>query len=335
MKLGIVGPAQAGKTTLFTVLTGDPPGPDALAGRTVAKMVQVPDPRMEHLREVFDPRSFKPATFQAVDFGAAVSAAAREGEERTADAFLVVLPVFSGAEPAEALAELDIDWTLLDLGIAEKRIERLEKSLKKHSPTKDQDEKELELMRRLVGTLAEEQPLRSLGLEPAELETLKPYGFHTLKPRLVVHNVGEDALPYPGEEPGAVVSVCGSLEAELSQLGPDDQAEMLEGFGITEPARPRLVRAAFRLLGLISFFTVGPDEVRAWTVPAASTAPAAAGAIHSDLQRGFIRAEVTAYEDFVSAGSTLKAAKAANVTRLEGKEYLVQDGDIVEIRFSV
>ncbi len=335
MKLGVVGPAQAGKTTLFTVLSGEAPGPDALAGRTVSKMVQVPDPRMERLREVFKPRSFKPAAFQALDFGTAVSAAAREGEERTVDAFVVVLPLFAGADPETSLAELDIEWTLLDLGIVEKRIERLEKQLKKPTPSRDRDAKELELMRRLAAALAEERPLRALDLEPAELALLRPYGFHTLKPRLIVHNVGEDAVQHGADERPDVVTVCGALEAELAQLDAADRQEMLEGFGIEEPARPRLIRAAFSLLGLISFFTVGPDEVRAWTIPAGTTAPFAAGAIHSDLQRGFIRAEVTAYDDFIASGASLKAAKAANRTRLEGKDYVVEDGDILEIRFSV
>ncbi|RME71521.1 MAG: redox-regulated ATPase YchF [Planctomycetota bacterium] len=335
MKLGIVGPPQAGKTTLFTVLTGQQPGPDALAGRTVSKMVSVPDPRLERLREIFEPRSFKPAMFQAVDFGAAVSAAAREGEERTADAFLVVLPLYAGLDPAEALEELDLEWTLLDLGIVEKRIERLEKAVVKPTPHREQDEKELARMRRLAAALGEQRPLRELALDDEERLALRPYGFHTLKPRLVIHNVDEQALPYPDTEPEAVVTVCGSLEAELAVLPPEDQADMREGFGIEEPARPRLIRAAYRLLGLISFFTVGPDEVRAWTIPAGTPAPVAAGAIHSDLQRGFIRAEVTAYDDFIAAGGSLKAAKAANVTRLEGKDYIVQDGDILEIRFSV
>ncbi|GIW73331.1 MAG: hypothetical protein KatS3mg102_2873 [Planctomycetota bacterium] len=335
LRLGIAGPPQAGKTTLFTVLTGEPPGSEQLAGRTAARMVQVPDPRLEHLREVFRPRSYKPASFQAVDYGAALGVAARTGEQRTADALLVVLPAFGGADPEAARGELEVEWAVADLEVVERRLERLRKAVTKPTPSRERDLAELALLERLAADLGAGRRPQPDELEPEALALLRPFGLLTLKPRLWVRNVGEEALPYPEDEPAGVLTVCGRLEAELACLSPGEQGELLELYGIAEPARARLIRAAFALLGLISFFTVGEDEVRAWTVPAGTPAPRAAGAVHSDMERGFIRAEVTGFADFVAAGSSLKACRAAGTSRLEGREYAVQDGDIVEFRFSV
>ncbi len=340
MRLGIVGLPQAGKTTLFAVLTGEAPGPDALAGRTATKVVRVPDRRLERLREHFKPKSFKPATFEATDFGPGVSREARMAQERESDALLVVLNAWAaGTDPARQLAEIDTEWTLADLQVAEKRVERLRAQVKKPIPQKEKDalEAELAVLERCVPALGAERPLRALGLEPREAALLRHFNFFTLKPRLIVHNVAESALPYPEEEASDAegpLLVCGKLEAELAALPPEEREGFLRDFGIREPARERLIHRAFQLLGLHAFFTAGEDEVRAWTIPVGARAPEAAGAVHTDMARGFIRAEVVAYADFEAAGG-MKQAKAAGKVRLEGKDYVVRDADIIEFRFSV
>ena len=337
MRLGIVGLPQAGKTTVFAALTGEPPGADALAGRTVTKIVRVPDRRLEKLRDVYKPKSFKPATFEATDFGGGVSKEARMAQERESDALLVVLGGFApGAKPEKDLVELETEWVLADLQIAEKRVEKLRAQVKKPLPAKEKekDEAELAVLERCAAALAKEQPLRALGLEPKETAIVRHFGFFTLKPRVIVRNVSEKDLPYPKTAPGAPVPVCAKLEAELAEMAPDERAAFMGDYGIEEVARDRLIHVAYELLGLHSFFTAGEDEVRAWTLPVGTKAPDAAGAIHTDIQRGFIRAEVVAFADFDAAGG-MKQAKAANKVRLEGKDYLVRDADIIEFRFSV
>lgn len=339
MRIGIVGLPQSGKTTLFAALTGEAPGADALAGRTVTKVVRVPDRRLERLRDIFKPRSFKPATFEATDFGPGVSKEARMAQERESDAFIVVLNAFApGANPEKDLADLDADWILADLAMAEKRLEKLRVLVKKPTPAKEKerDEAELAVVEKVVAALSKEQPLRALGLEPKEATLIKHFGFFTSKPRVIVRNIPEAALPYPKGPVSlaAPLPVCGKLEAELAEMPPDERAAFLADYGIDEVARDRLIHIAYELLGLHSFFTAGEDEVRAWTIPIGTKAPEAAGAIHSDIQRGFIRAEVVSYADFEAAGD-MKKAKALNKVRLEGKEYVVRDADIIEFRFSV
>ncbi len=337
MKLGIVGLPQSGKTAIFTALTGEEPGADAAAGRSVTKIVRVPDRRLERLRDVFKPRSFKPATFEATDFGASVSRESRLAAERESDAMLAVLNAFS-ADAKKQFENLELEWTLSDLGIADKRVDKLRVQVKKPTPKeeKERDVFELAVMERALETLKQEKPLRALALEPRERAAIKHYNFFTLKPALYVANSGESALgkPAPAGVPAGVV-VAGKLEAELSLMTPEERATFLADYGISEPARDRLLHAAYRLLGLHAFFTTGEDEVRAWTIPLGAKAPQAAGAVHSDIERGFIRAEVVHFDDFEAAGSTMKAAKAANKVRLEGKDYVVKDGDMIEFRFSV
>jgi hypothetical protein len=335
MKLGIVGLPQAGKTAVFTALTGEAPGADAAAGRSVTKVVRVPDKRLERLREVFKPRSFKPATFEATDFGAGVSREARLALERESDAMMVVLNAYT-TNPAKQLGELETEWMLSDQQICEKRVEKLRAQVKKPTPKeeKERDQLELAILERALAALAKEQPLRALGLEEKDRAAIKHYGFFTLKPLLLVENIAETAIGKPGAIGGSSV-VAGRLEADLAQMPADERATFLAEYGITEPARERLIHAAYRLLGLHAFFTSGEDEVRAWTIPVATKAPQAAGAIHSDIERGFIRAEVVHFDDFEAAGATMKAAKAANKVRLEGKDYVVKDGDMIEFRFSV
>jgi len=336
MKLGIVGLPLSGKTSIFTALTGEEPGADAAAGRTVTKVVRVPDKRLERLRDLFKPRSFKPATFEAIDFGAGVSRESRLALERESDAMLVVLNAYS-ADPRAQLSELEADWLLSDLAIAEKRLERLRAQVKKPTPKeeKDRDVYELAIIERACAALSKEAPLRTVGFEEKERAAIRHFGFFTLKPRLLVENIGESALGKHAPKTGGAFVVAAKLEAELALMPPAERTQFLEEYGIAEPARERLIQAAYRLLGLHAFFTAGEDEVRAWTIPVGTKAPQAAGAVHSDIERGFIRAEVVHFDDFEAAGGTMKAAKAANKVRLEGKDYVVKDGDIIEFRFSV
>jgi GTP-binding protein YchF len=338
MRLGIVGLPRAGKTSVFAALTGEPPGADALAGRTITKVVRVFDRRLEKLRDAFRPKSFKPATFEATDFGPGVSKEARMAQERESDALLVVLNAYApGAKPERDLAEIDTEWVLADLQVAEKRVEKLRAQVKKPIPAKEKEaaEMELQVLERCTAALAAETPLRAIGLGAKESALVKHFNFFTLKPRLLVRNVAESALPYgpPGPK-DAPLEVCAKLEAELAEMDPEERVAFLRDFGIEEPARERLIQRAYELLGLRSFFTAGEDEVRAWTIPAGTKAPEAAGAIHTDIQRGFIRAEVLAYADFEASGG-MKQAKAAGKVRLEGKDYVVKDADIIEFRFSV
>ncbi|MFC1708017.1 DUF933 domain-containing protein [Planctomycetota bacterium] len=342
MKLGIVGSTGAGRTTIFTLLSGVEPGADAFAGRTVTKVVRVPDPRLEHVHSAFSDRELKPASFQATDFGSRVSTEQRIGEERSADALLVVLSAFGGHDPVRVHQDLETEWTLLDLQSAERRAEKLEQRARRPIPPKERTEveAELDLMRRIVAWVGDELPICDMPLDDRELLQLRPFGLFTLKPKLFLLNVDEREVPYGtdaaqklGVHEGIVV--CGKLESELALMAPAEEQEFKREFGIQELAKTRLIRKAYELLGLHSFFTIGRDEVRAWTVRLGTTAWEAAGEVHTDMQRGFIRAEVVAYDDFVASGSDMKRAKAANRVRLEGKGYVVRDADMIEFRFNV
>jgi GTP-binding protein YchF len=257
------------------------------------------------------------------------------------DAFCLVVrgfPGFDGAQsdPERELRDFDAELVLHDLGLVEKRLERLAREHKQGSA----EHHELE---RLHAHLDPGQPLRTMKWSDAEEKELAHFSFLSRRPLLVVVNVAEDqaaASPPSGvlaaakERSCEVLSLCGTIEAEIADLPPSDQPEFLASLGLAEPARARFIRAAYHLLDLISFFTVGEDEVRAWPIRRGDKAPRAAGRIHSDLERGFIRAEVMHYQDFMSAGSEA-AARHEGKLRLEGKEYVVHDGDIMNIRFAV
>jgi len=351
VQIGIIGVKFTGKTTLFNVITGAgiPTGQGGVdPHRAVGK---VPDPRLDRLTEMFNPKRKINASVEWVDipgFQAGVGGdGAREATRflehgRKVDALAQVVRCFDGGYgPAEPLAELEtlsLELALADLQIVENRLEKLAKE--KARQGKVTNPLEPPMMERFREQLENDRPLRDLDLNPDEMRMASGYTFLTRKPLIVVFNLaeGEEA---PAEAVAAaraagseVVSLCATMEEELAELDPVDAQEFLTDLGIEEPATARMIRAAYAALDLQSFFTVGPDECRAWPVRRGSTAPVAAGVIHSDLQRGFIRAEVTPYADLVEAGS-MAAAKAANKVRLEGKAYEVQDGDILEIRFSV
>ena len=246
-------------------------------------------------------------------------------------------------DPCRDLAIIDGELLLSDMIIIERRIERLQAQLKKGSDkqVKAHDEAELALFLRLNETVNAGAPLRDMDLTPAELKMLRNYGLLTLKPILVVLNVGDapadtaiETLCDYRHRHTTIAALQGRLEMELAQMPPDEAAEFLSEYGISEPGLNRIIRMSYSLLGLHSFFTVGEDEVRAWTIPVGANSVDAAGTIHTDLARGFIRAEVIAYDALISAGSMV-AAKQKGLLRLEGKEYIVQNGDILNIRFNI
>ncbi|PIV81411.1 redox-regulated ATPase YchF [bacterium CG17_big_fil_post_rev_8_21_14_2_50_64_8] len=351
MQIGIIGMKFTGKTTLFNAITGaqQPTGQGGVeAHRAVGK---IPDPRLDVLTEMFKPKRTVHATVEWVDIpGFAGGAGPDGGREATrflelgrkVDALAQVVRCFDGGygEPAplDELESMALELILTDLQVVENRLEKLAKD--KARMGKVANPLEPPCFERLKDQLEDNRPLRELDLNPDETKLVSGFAFLTLKPLMVILNhpegeePGEDVRQAAADMASEVVSLCANVEEELAQLDPAEAGEFLADLGIEEPALALMIRAAYGALDQQSFFTVGPDECRAWTVGKHASAPEAAGAIHSDLQRGFIRAEVTAYDDLVAAGS-LAAAKAANKVRLEGKAYAVQDGDIIEIRFSV
>jgi len=351
VQIGIIGMKFTGKTTLFNAITGAglPTGQGGVEPHRAVG--QVPDARLDFLTGMFKPKRTVHAAVEWVDIpgfqGGAGPDGSREGTRflehgRKVDALAQVIRCFGGGygepEPMAELESLALEMALADLQVVENRLERMAKD--KARMGKVANPLEPPCFERLREQLENDRPLRDLEFNTDELKLMSGFSFLTLKPLIVVLNHGE------GDEPPAdvaeaarkagaeVVALCASVEEELAQLDPGEAAEFLADLGIAEPALGRMIHAAYGALDLQSFFTVGPDECRAWTVRRGALAPEAAGAIHSDLQRGFIRAEVTAYDDLVAAGS-MQAAKAANKVRLEGKAYEVRDGDIIEIRFSV
>ena len=340
MKLGIIGKSQSGKTTIFEALTKTPIESHQRKESRIGT-VQVPDERVGILSQMYNPRKTIYAQVEYLLPAPAehVKESAKEQsiwtQARDCDALIHVVRNFKGygADPTPEADFKAIDDELIfsDLIVAEKRLERLaldQKRGKKPNP------EEVKLVEKCHTMLGEEKPLRDdPDLSTARL--LRGYAFLSAKPMLVLANNEEEDDGRPDWLPETnALTIRGKLEQELSQMDADEAAVFLEDFGITTSAMNRVIERSYDLLGLISFFTVGEDEVRAWTIRRNTVAQEAAGAIHSDIQKGFIRAEVLAYEDLVSAGSYAAARKQGTV-RLEGKTYEVQDGDIINFRFNV
>jgi len=347
MKAGLVGYAQSGKTTLFNALTGLHKG-SVPAGRGHVNLgaIKVPDPRVDALSAIFKPRKTTFAEMVFVDVAGPQAKGAGLPKESLSslsevDAFCLVVRGFvapDGTPPdaARELRDFDAELVLNDLGVVEKRLDRLRKE---HGKT-GAEYHELE---RLFAELEGGKALRMMRWSDAEEKEMAHFGFLSRRPLLVVVNVPEEAAAQPvnadvaaaARERGAeVIALCAPVEAEIADLDPADQPEFLQSVGLSEPVRARFVRAAYKLLDSISFFTVGEDEVKAWTIRRGDRAPRAAGRIHSDLERGFVRAEVVHYGDFMTAGSEAKARHDGKL-KVEGKEYTVQDGDILHVRFAV
>jgi GTP-binding protein YchF len=356
LKCGIVGLPLCGKSTVFNVITraGAEVKPYA-GGKTEPNraLVSVPDKRFDKLVEIFEPKKATQATVEFVDL-AGLSRDASKGAGlgnsflsfvSESDALLHVVRFFNNSDvphPEETLDPLR-DWKIVetelilrDLGVIVNRLDRLS-AKKKTSP---EENAEAALLQKLQDHLMEERPLREYALTEEQKRSLSGFAFLTLKPELVVLNLdetqagmAESPLEAALREKGlGAVRVFGSLEMDLAELSPEEQKEFMTELSIEEPGRDRLIHSAYSLLGLISFFTSGKDEVKAWTLHQGDNAVDAAGAIHSDLARGFIRAQVVAYEDFIAAGASLAACRDRGLLRLEGKEYVVKDGDMIEIR---
>ncbi len=343
MEIGILGLPQSGKSTLFEIMTSiksrDMHGETCVRGQAT-----VPDERFDHLVEIFHPLKVSPAKVPFVDVNAVGERAwdALRQSLSGVDGLLHVVDGFSDVRVAGIINryhEMEDELILSDLMIVENRLERIAKTSKKAlSP---QDIAQAQLLPALKEQLDRGKPLRALGLPAEETHVLRSFSFWTIRPELVVINTAEDnpAIADAFREQAAldepVMGICGLTESELAGLSREEQKEFLVALGIEEPAFGRIIRASFALLGRIVYFTCGPDEVKAWVIPAGTKAPKAASVIHKDFERGFIKAEVVSYEDFRTCGSTFAGVKAAGKLRLEGKEYIVQDGDIITFRFNV
>jgi GTP-binding protein YchF len=358
LRIGIVGLAQVGKTILFQILTRAHGGGQG-AGRPEIHLgvVRVPDARLDRLAEMFHPEKTIYATIEYVDTPGSIIELARTGVQsqslRELNALVHVVRAFQDeAIPAEGgsvnprrdIENVELELILSDLAIVEKRLERLEKDIKKQkNPSL---EKEFQVLKVCKAVLEKQTPLREASLGPEEERVIRGFTFLSLKPMLYVLNLGEkdaaraNAAEQFAVEAGlkqrphtAVTAICGKVEAELAELSDSEAAEFLASYGLKESAISRLIHASYQLLGLISFFTVGDDECRAWTIRTGTSALEAAGEIHSDIQRGFIRAEVVKFGDLISAGSFAEARVRAQL-KLEGKDYIVHDGEVVHFRHS-
>jgi GTP-binding protein YchF len=366
MQIAIVGLARSGKTTVFNSLTKGDAETGGFGGLTVnTGVVKVPDERLTKLTELFKPRKEVPADVTYVDLPAPATTA--EGEPpadippdqlarlRNADAMLHVVRVFESdavphpllsIDPVRDIEQLELEFTLADLGVVEKRLEKLKNSGRSGTAAeREANEREEVVLRKLLPALTDGTPIRDVELDADESHRIRGFRFLTEKPVLVLLNVGEadlsgaDALVTEIE--GAishahteVAQMSAQIEMEIGQLDEEEAQVFREDLGLEGSSMVRVIRASYHLLGLISFFTAGEDETRAWTITRGSDAVAAAGTIHSDLARGFIRAEVIGWEELLELGSIAEAKKVGKV-RSEGKTYEVQDGDVIEVLFNV
>lgn len=366
MELALIGLQKSGKTTVFNALTGGHAQTSAFAGGKVepnVAVVKVPDPRVDKLAEIFEPKKITHATVKYTD----VAGIGKEGEHEQrgvpesllqfvskADGMIAVIrgfedPVHGAPQPASDVESLSLELVFSDLAKVENRLPKLERSIMKIS---GKEKEALLLEQHVLGkikpALEANQPIRSVALAPEEEKAVRGFQFLSAKPIMFLLNVGENLMADAETMLGAMQVkgvtdqphtktgwLAGEVEMEISQLSGDDKAAFLSDYNITEPAADKIIALSYDLLGLISFLTAGADEVRAWTIAKGSTAPQAAGAIHSDFERGFIRAEVIPYTELLEMGGSLANAKKHGKIRVEGKTAIIHDGDVVNFLFSV
>jgi len=351
MKLGIIGSPQSGKTTIFNALTRGNTPTTSSAGRMEVHtaVVDVPDARVDRLSAMFKPKKTIYAKVTYADIagleggGKATISGQLLNQLTQMDGFLLVVRAFGSdnvphpagsVDPRRDLDVMGSELLLNDLIAVERKLERLIEERKKGGTDKTINERQTALFTRLNGALNANTPLRKLDLSADESRELASFGLLTRKPLMTVLNLGEGQPAPEFELDHPSTALMGQLEMEIAQLSPQDAAVFMKEYGIEELGLSKMIRLSYDLLQLQSFFTVGEDEVRAWTISRGATALEAAGAIHTDLQHGFVRAEVVAYEDLVALGG-MNEARAKGRLRLEGKEYPVQDGDIVHVRFNL
>src|SRR3954469_9626252 len=367
LRAALIGLASSGKSTLFQIMTSARDTARAAHGKAEASIgiSKVPDPRLDRLTAMYNPKKRVPATVEFSDLAApgrtgGAQALVDVAAYKNADALVHVVPACEdpavahpagSVNPARDAQAMEDELILADLGVAERRLERLEKDLKKErSPELEREKEVLTLCR---AALEDGRPLRALELKGEDLKRLRGFQFLSAKPLLIVINVDEQQLTGSGEgatriervaqaaglssflsrAATAAAAVCAKIELEISQLEPADATAFLADLGLTESGLDRVIRASYDLLGYMSFFTVGEDECRAWSIPRNTPAQLAAGEIHSDIARGFIRAEVVTYDALIGRGSMAVCREHGEV-RLEGKDYVVQDGDIINFRFA-
>jgi hypothetical protein len=366
MQIAIVGLAGCGKTTVFNTLTRGHAETGGYGGLQLnVGVVKVPDPRLDRLAAVFKPKKIVHADVTYVDLPAPpASSEGHVGTEelpaehlarlREADALIQVVRAWDSAahphpsgsvDPARDVEQLDLEFILADLSMVDRRLERLHGSGRHGTPAeREANEHEEKLLTRLKPSLEEGRPIRDALLDPDEEKAIRGFRFLTQKPVLVLLNVGEGDLPGAATRVDRIAaahphrhtlvdSLSAKIEMELGELEPEEAAVFMEELGLAESSLDRVIALSYRLVGLISFLTAGPDEVRAWPIPDGSSAVEAAGAIHTDLAKGFIRAETIGYEELLAAGSIAEAKRHGKV-RSEGRTYRVRDGDVIEILFS-
>ncbi|MGE5361965.1 MAG: redox-regulated ATPase YchF [Bacteroidales bacterium] len=360
LRTALIGFPSSGKSTLFQLMTSHRESPRGGKLEVLVGVAKVPDPRLDRLTAMYNPRKRVPATVEFADLAAPGRTAAQAlldvAPFRDADALVHVIRTFrdesvprgaGSSTPAKDAQAMEDELILADLAVAERRMERIERDLKKGRTP--ELEKERDVIVRCREALEAGSPIRALALEADDRKRLRGFQFLSAKPLLLVINVDEEDLAVLGAAGEAAervgladflsrgatraVGVCAKIELEIAQLDAADAAVFLADLGLHETGIDRVVRVAYDLLGYISFFTVGEDECRAWSIPKGTVAQLAAGEIHSDISRGFIRAEVVSYDALIARGS-MQACKEHGEVRLEGKEYVVQDGDIVNFRFA-
>lgn len=358
MKVTLIGLPNSGKTTIFNAVTGqnlDTPIYSTTSDEANPGIVKVPDARVDRLSEIYAPKKTTYATIEYLDLPGITKGDVKQNRKifdliRDTEAIVHVVRVFQdpavvhplgNTDPLRDIETVELELIFGDLELVEKRLERMEEGKRRG---KKPDESEKKLLLKCRDFLMQEIPLRTVDFTEQELRTMKTLQFLSTVPEAVVLNVGEEDLQ--SDTVAAMLSglvdryqmplltLCGKIEMEISQLSPDDTKPFLDDLGIDEPASNRLIHTCYRILGLISFLTVGEDEVRAWTIRTGTNALNAAGKVHSDIERGFIRAEIISFDEFIAAGN-MHTAREKGRLRLEGKTYEVKDGDIINFRFNI